>query len=140
MYNPDHPEADEQGFRKDIMKHLKDQKTTLIRYPGGNYVSGYRWTDGIGPRISARSVLIRPELSIQTIGIDEYANYAKKLGIESMLVVNLGTGTAEEAANEVEYCNMASNLLVERSRRKCGNERPRYKLWGLGNEMTAPGR
>ena len=123
------------------MKHLKDLKTTLIRYPGGNYVSGYRWTDGIGPKDKRPVRFDKAWRAIDTnqVGIDEYANYAKKLGIESMLVVNLGTGTAEEAANEVEYCNMASGTYWSDLRRKYGNEQPHgIKLWGLGNEMDGP--
>jgi len=141
MYNPEHPEANEQGFRKDIMRLLKELKTTLIRYPGGNYVSGYHWTDGIGPKEKRPVRFDKAWRAIDTnqVGIDEYANYMKELGVESMLAVNLGTGTAEEAANEVEYCNMESGTYWSDLRRKYGNEKPHgIKLWCLGNEMDGP--
>ena len=141
MYNPEHPKANEEGFREDIISLLKELKTTLIRYPGGNYVSGYNWLDGIGPKEERPIRFDKAWRAIDTnqVGIDEYANYMRNLGVESMLTVNLGTGTAEEAANEVEYCNMDSGTYWSDLRRKYGNQQPHgIKLWCLGNEMDGP--
>ena len=108
LYNPDHPTADKNGYRKDVMTLMKELGTTLIRFPGGNYVSGYNWVDGIGPKEKRPVRFDKAWRQIDTnqMGIDEYVDYNKLLGVENMLAVNLGTGTPEEAANEVEYCNM----------------------------------
>ena len=138
LYNPSHPQADERGFRKDVLDLLNDLGTTFIRYPGGNFVSGYHWKDGIGPkdkRIRKYDLAWEQEESNQ-VGIDEFCTLCRQLNIEPMLVVNLGTGTSEEAVEELEYCNYNGNTKWSAERRKNGYQSPHgVKLWGLGNEM-----
>ena len=138
LYNPDHPTADKNGYRKDVMTLMKELGTTLIRFPGGNYVSGYNWVDGIGPKEKRPVRFDKAWRQIDTnqMGIDEYVDYNKLLGVENMLAVNLGTGTPEEAANEVEYCNMKEGTYWSDLRKKYGHPEPHnIKLWCLGNEM-----
>ena len=122
LYNPSHPQADERGFRKDVLDLLNDLGTTFIRYPGGNFVSGYHWKDGIGPkdkRIRKYDLAWEQEESNQ-VGIDEFCTLCRQLNIEPMLVVNLGTGTSEEAVEELEYCNYNGNTKWSAERRKNG--------------------
>lgn len=141
IYNPDHPTADDQGFRGDVLALMRELRTTLIRYPGGNYVSNYHWIDGIGPR-DRRPVRFDKAwraVDRNRVGIDEYYDYCKRVGAEPMLAVNLGTGTPEEAADEVEYCNMPGGTTWSELRRQNGHDAPQdIKLWCLGNEMDGP--
>lgn len=141
IYEPGHPEADEQGFRKDVLQLVRELGVTLVRYPGGNFVSGYDWKDGIGPveRRPARLELAWNTVESNAVGTDEFADWAKKAGVEFMGVVNLGTGTPKEAGELVEYCNRPSGTYWSELRRKYGHEAPHaVKLWGLGNEMDGP--
>ena len=120
MYNPEHRSADDQGFRRDVMELFKELKTTFIRYPGGNFVSGYHWMDGIGPKKKRplRMNLAWNQEESNQIGIDEFYDYCKKLGVDYMLAVNMGTGTPEEAAMEVEYCNYEEGTQLSNLRKK----------------------
>ena len=104
LYNPNHPAADENGFRKDIIELMKELRTTLIRYPGGNFLSGYNWVDGIGPKADRPVRYDKAWLKTESnqIGIDEYYDYCRLLGVEPNLAVNLGTGSVESAADEVD--------------------------------------
>jgi alpha-N-arabinofuranosidase len=141
IYEPGHPTADEQGFRKDVIQLVRELNISIVRYPGGNFVSGYDWTDGIGPRESRprRLELAWQSIEPNIIGIDEFMDWAKKAHTEVMGVVNLGTGTPEEAGNLVEYCNFPSGTYWSDLRRKYGNNEPyNIKVWGLGNEMDGP--
>jgi alpha-N-arabinofuranosidase len=138
LYNPKHPEADEQGFRKDVIALMKDLHPAMIRYPGGNYVSSYHWVDGIGPRDKRPARYEKAWNWIETnqLGIDEYYDWVRKTGAEPMLAVNLGTGTPEEAADEIEYTNFEGGTYWSEFRKKNGHEKPQnIKLWCLGNEM-----
>lgn len=138
IYNPNHPEADEQGFRKDVLKLMRELNTTVIRYPGGNFVSGYHWMDGIGPKEMRPVRYEKAWKNIETnqMGIDEYTDWVKKIGSEPMLAVNLGTGTPEEASYEIEYTNMDGGTYFSDLRKKYGHEKPHgIKMWCLGNEM-----
>jgi alpha-N-arabinofuranosidase len=141
LYNPKHEKADEQGFRTDIMELLKELKTTFIRYPGGNFVSGYHWKDGVGPKEERprRYDLAWFQEESNQMGIDEFYDYSKKLGVDFMLAANMGTGTAEEAAEEVEYCNYNGNTTMANWRRENGHQEPyNIKMWCVGNEMDGP--
>ena len=138
IYDPNHPTADEQGFRKDVMDIMKDLKSTAIRYPGGNFVSNYHWMDGIGPKEKRPARYDKAWKRVETneMGINEYTDWVKKVGAEPMLAVNLGTGTPEEAAYEIEYTNVGGGTYFSELRKEHGYEKPHnIKLWCLGNEM-----
>lgn len=138
IYNPQHPAADEFGFRTDVIDQMRGLKTTAVRYPGGNYVSGYHWRDGIGPKeqrpMQENRAWRIPETN--AMGIEEYTNWVRRVGAKPMLAVNLGTGTPEEAADEVEYMNREGGTALSDLRKKYGHEKPYdIKMWCLGNEM-----
>ena len=107
VYDPSCPHADEEGFRRDVMEALRRLRMTAMRYPGGNFASGYHWMDGVGPREKRPTVRELAWQSIETnqFGTDEYIRLCRKMDWTPMLTVNLGTGTPEEASNWVEYCN-----------------------------------
>lgn len=141
IYEPGHDTADSQGFRKDVIELVKDLRVGLVRYPGGNFLSGYNWKDGIGPRESRPVRLDRAWHTIETnqIGIDEFADWAKKAGTEIMGAVNMGTGTPQDAADMVEYCNYPSGTAWSDLRIKNGHKEPHdIKYWCVGNEMDGP--
>jgi alpha-N-arabinofuranosidase len=141
IYEPDHPAADEAGFRKDVAGLVRELGVSLLRYPGGNFVSGYDWTDGIGPREHRPRRLDLAWRSIETnqVGTDEFLTWAKSLGVEPMLAVNLGTAGVKEAAALVEYCNLAEGTEWSDRRRANGAGKPYgVGLWCLGNEMDGP--
>ena len=99
IYEPDHPTADEQGFRQDVIDLVKELHVPIVRYPGGNFVSGYNWTDGIGPKDKRPTRLDYAWKSIETnqVGINEFADWCNKAGSQVMAAVNMGTGTEQEA-------------------------------------------
>jgi alpha-N-arabinofuranosidase len=141
IYEPGHPTADEQGFRKDVLELVKQLNVPIIRYPGGNFVSGYNWTDGIGPRPNRPKRLDLAWKSVETneIGIDEFFDWCQKAGSEVMEAVNLGTGTPADAGYLVEYCNHPSGTYWSDLRRQNGHPEPHnIKVWCLGNEMDGP--
>lgn len=141
IYEPGHPTADSQGFRKDVMNLIRELQVSYIRYPGGNYVSGFDWKDGIGP-VSERPR--RLDLAWHTIesnqfGIDEFVDWSRKSGTKIMGAVNMGTGTPKEAAQLVEYCNYTSGTYWSDLRVRNGHPQPHdIKLWCIGNEMDGP--
>jgi alpha-N-arabinofuranosidase len=141
IYEPDHPTADAEGFRSDVLELVKGLNIPLIRYPGGNFVSGYRWEDGIGPRESRKKRLDLAWFTIEpnAIGVNEFASWLNKTGSEMMLAVNLGTRGAQEAQELIEYCNYPSGTYWSDLRISHGHEQPYgFKLWCLGNEMDGP--
>ncbi len=141
VYDPQSTHADADGFRADVLDALRRLRFTVMRYPGGNFVSGYHWEDGIGPR-DQRSLRIEQAWHSKEpnqVGTGEFMSLCRKMGWEPMLAVNLGTGTAEEARNWVEYCNGATGTKY--GDRRAGNGHPEpygVKLWCLGNEMDGP--
>ena len=141
IYEPEHETADEKGFRQDVAELIKDMEVPIIRYPGGNFVSGYNWEDGVGDKAKRPHKL---ELAWQTIetnevGIDEFQQWAKDVNTEIMMAVNLGTRGADEARQLVEYCNADTPTYYANMRRSNGFEKPfGIKLWCLGNEMDGP--
>lgn len=138
IYEPGHTHADEHGFREDVAELIRDLAVTTVRYPGGNFVSGYNWRDGIGPKDQRPVRLDYAWLSKETnqFGIDEFATWSEKYGIRPMIAVNLGTGTPQEAGYFVEYCNVASGTQYSDLRIHHGRQQPYdFKLWCLGNEM-----
>ncbi|HNQ44593.1 MAG TPA: alpha-N-arabinofuranosidase, partial [Candidatus Cloacimonadota bacterium] len=106
VYDPDGAHADEDGFRIDVMDALRRLRMTAMRYPGGNFASGYHWLDGVGPREQRPTLreLAWQSLEPNRFGTDEYIKLCHKMGWTPMLTVNLGTGTSEEARSWVEYC------------------------------------
>lgn len=141
IYEPGHPAADEDGFRKDVMDVIRPLRVPIIRYPGGNFVSGYRWEDGIGPRSERPRVLELAARIIETneFGTDEFFKWASKMGTDVMMAVNLGTRGVEDAKNLVEYCNHPGGTYYSDLRKKYGSVKPYgVKTWCLGNEMDGP--
>jgi len=132
--------SDSDGFRKDVLAKMKELKTPVLRYPGGTVTKIYHWEDGIGPRAErpARRNLIWGGVEDNHFGTDEYIEYCREIGAEPYIVVNMGSGTAEEAANWVEYCNGTGNTYYANLRRKNGSDEPyNVKYWSLGNEEAA---
>lgn len=138
IYEPCHATADENGFREDVARLVRELNVPVVRYPGGNFVSGYNWEDGTGNKSKRPRKM---ELAWQTIetnevGIDEFQQWAKKVGSDIMMAVNLGTRGPDEARQLVEYCNAVTPTYYADMRRKNGFEEPfGIKLWCLGNEM-----
>src|SRR6201982_3375691 len=138
IYDPVSKLSDANGFRKDVMEEVRQMGVPIIRYPGGNFVSGYNWLDGVGPKESRPRVLDKAWNSINTnqFGTNEYMAWCKAVGALPLMGLNLGTGTAEEAAALVEYCNIDSGTKWSDLRRKHGYAQPyNVKNWCLGNEM-----
>ena len=141
VYDPTSKNADAEGCRSDVLEAMRRQKMTNMRYPGGNFASGYHWQDGVGPKDQRPTVRELAWQSIETnqFGTDEFLNLSKKMKWEPMLTVNLGTGTPEEARNWVEYCNSPAGSKYADMRVANGRSDPYgIKLWCLGNEMDGP--
>lgn len=141
IYEPGHPEADEQGFRRDVLSLVKRLNVPVVRYPGGNFVSGFRWEDSVGPREMRPKRLDLAWMTTETneVGIHEFADWAKKADTEIMYAVNLGTRDPDDARNVVEYLNHPSGSLYSDMRIKNGRRDPfGVKLFCLGNEMDGP--
>lgn len=141
IYDPQSKLSDTNGFRKDVLEEIRKLGVPIIRYPGGNFVSGYNWLDGIGPKANRPKVLDKAWNTINTneFGTDEFLAWCRLANTEPLLAVNLGTGTAEQAAALVEYCNIEKDTRWSDLRRKNGVAEP-YKVqhWCLGNEMDGP--
>jgi alpha-N-arabinofuranosidase len=133
--------SDANGFRKDVMEEIRQMGVPIIRYPGGNFVSGYNWLDGVGPKKDRPRVLDKAWNTIDTnqFGTNEFMAWSKIVGTRPLMGLNLGTGTAERAAALVEYCNVEKGTKWSELRRSHGIEQP-YKVehWCLGNEMDGP--
>src|SRR3954462_11602797 len=138
IYDPGSKLADASGFRKDLMDEIRKLGVPVIRYPGGNFVSGYDWLDGVGPKQDRPRILDKAWNSINTnqFGTNEYMAWCKEVGALPLMGLNLGTGTAEQAAALVEYCNVDKGTKWSELRRKHGYASPyNVKHWCLGNEM-----
>jgi alpha-N-arabinofuranosidase len=141
LYDPKSPHADANGFRKEYIQQIKDLKVSSVRWPGGNFVSGYHWEDGIGPK-DQRPVnldLSRSRQETNQMGTDEYAAFCHLVGAENFICINAGTGTIEDAAHWVEYCNAPAGTRYANLRVKYGHPEPyKVKYWALGNEPDGP--
>lgn len=141
IYEPEHPLADEMGFRKDVIELVKELHIPIIRYPGGNFVSGFRWEDSVGPKEKRPTRLDLAWSTTETneVGLQEFDGWLSKVNADMMLAVNLGTRGADAARNLVEYCNHEKGSYWSDLRRSHGKEKPYgIKTWCLGNEMDGP--
>jgi alpha-N-arabinofuranosidase len=141
IFEPGHPSADDRGFRSDVLALVRDLGPTIVRYPGGNFVSAYNWEDGVGP-VEERPV--RLDLAWRSresnrFGLNEFAAWCREADVDMMLAVNLGTRGVDAARNLVEYCNHPSGTYWSDLRRRHGAAEPHgVKVWCLGNEQDAP--
>lgn len=141
IYEPGSKFADANGFRTDVLKEIRDLGVPLVRYPGGNFVSGYHWLDGVGPKKDRPAVLDRAWNTLETnqFGTNEFITWARAVHTEPLFGLNFGTGTAEDAATLVEYCNWPKGTRWSDLRRAHGYEQPHnVKYWCVGNEMDGP--
>jgi alpha-N-arabinofuranosidase len=141
IYEPQHPTATPEGFRQDVLDLVRELDVPVVRYPGGNFVSGYNWEDGIGPRDQRPRRLELAWRSIETnqIGVDEFISWCRLANSAPMLAVNLGTQGMDAARNLVEYCNHPSGTYYSNLRQANGANQPHaVSLWCLGNEMDGP--
>ena len=141
IYDPGNKLSDANGFRTDVLKEIKQLRVPIIRYPGGNFVSGYNWLDGVGPKKDRPVVLDKAWNTLESnqFGTDEFMTWCKLVGTEPLMGLNLGTGTPEQAAALVEYCNVEKGTEWSNLRRKHGYAEPyNVKHWCLGNEMDGP--
>jgi alpha-N-arabinofuranosidase len=138
IYEPGSPLSDERGFRRDVLEAAGALRMPLLRWPGGNFVSGYHWLDGVGPRERRprKTELAWFSEESNQFGTDEFLEYCRVLGTEPYICVNMGTGTLDEAQAWVEYCNGTGDTHWANLRRANGHAEPyRVRYWGLGNEM-----
>ena len=141
IYEPGHKTADKQGFRQDVLALVRELGATIMRYPGGNFVSGYNWQDGIGPVAERPKRLDLAWFSTEpnTFGTNEFVDWCRVANVEPMFAVNLGTRGGDEARNMLEYCNHPGGTALSDLRRAHGWEKPHdIKFWCLGNEMDGP--
>ncbi|MBQ4085697.1 MAG: alpha-N-arabinofuranosidase [Clostridia bacterium] len=141
IYEPGHPSADENGFRKDVIKLVSDLGISVVRYPGGNFVSGFDWEDSVGPRENRPKRLDLAWFTTETneVGLHEFIDWCKASGTEPMYSINLGTRGVDAARSIVEYANHKGGSYYSDMRIKNGAKDPfNIKLWCLGNEMDGP--
>ncbi|WP_180687151.1 arabinosylfuranosidase ArfA [Streptomyces gossypiisoli] len=141
LYEPDHPSANDEGFRMDVVELVRELGTRTVRYPGGNFVSGFRWEDSVGPRDKrpVRRDLAWHSLESNQVGLDEFARWLKLTDSELMLAVNLGTRGIQPALDLLEYANHPSGTALSDLRVANGMPDPHdVRMWCLGNEMDGP--
>jgi len=136
IYEPGHESADADGFRGDVAELVRELGTPVLRYPGGNFVSGYTWEDGIGPRENRPTRLDLAWRSLETnqVGVDEFATWTRGVGSAPIMAVNLGTRGVDAARNLLEYTNHPGGTDWSDRRIANGARDPfAIKLWCLGN-------
>lgn len=141
IYQPGHPGADEDGFRKDVLELVRELDVPIVRYPGGNFVSNFYWEDSVGPRGDRKKRLDLAWRTLETneFGINEFTKWCKKANSEVMMAVNLGTRTTADALNLLEYCNLDTDTHYANLRKQHGDLKPYgIKTWCMGNEMDGP--
>ncbi len=141
IYEPSHETVDKNGFRGDVAELVKKIDVPIVRYPGGNFVSGYNWEDGIGDKSKRprKQELAWRSIETNDVGIDEFQEWAKLVNTEINMAVNLGTRGPSDAQNLLEYCNSDRDTYYANLRRQNGFEKPfKIKTWCLGNEMDGP--
>ncbi|MFN2284664.1 MAG: alpha-N-arabinofuranosidase, partial [Anaerolineae bacterium] len=141
IYDPASPHADERGLRQDVIAALRDQGYTVVRYPGGNFLSGYNWLDGVGPKEQRprRRNLAWQSIETNQFGTNEFIEFCDAIDAAPMLSVNMGTGDIQSAANLVEYCNAPTGTYWADLRASHGYPQPHdVRYWCVGNEMDGP--
>jgi alpha-L-arabinofuranosidase len=141
IYDPGSPLSDERGFRLDVLDAVRRLRPSIVRYPGGNFVSGYRWLDGVGPREQrpTRRDLAWHVLESNHFGTNEFIEWCRAVNTEPYMVVNCGDGDMREARDWVEYCNSAEPTAMAKLRQSHGYDAPHgVKIWGIGNEVDGP--
>ena len=141
IYDPESPLVDERGFRQDVMEALRDQSYTVIRYPGGNFLSGYNWLDGVGPKAQRprRRELAWQSVETNQFGANEFMEFCAAIDAAPMLGVNMGTGDIQSASDLVEYCNAPAGTYWSDLRISHGFRDPHnVRYWCVGNEMDGP--
>lgn len=140
IYEENSPLSDARGFRKDVLEKVKELAPTLLRFPGGTVVKTFHWEDGVGPKDQrkAKKNLIWGGINTYHFGTCEFIEYCREVNCEPVLVVNISTGTPDEAANWVEYCNGTGDTYYANLRRSHGYAEPfNVRYWALGNEEAA---
>ena len=135
------PLSDADGYRKDVADAVRALGVSILRWPGGNFVSGYNWKDGIGPKDKrpVRAELAWHALETNRFGTDEFLRYAERIGAAPYICINLGLGTIDDARHWVEYTNEARRTFWADERRKNGHAAPwKVTYWALGNEIDGP--
>jgi alpha-N-arabinofuranosidase len=141
VYEPGSPLSDSDGFRKDVLDAVKGLNVSVLRWPGGNFVSGYNWEDGIGPKDKrpVRRDDAWGALESNQFGTDDFLRYCERTGAVPYICINAGLGTVEQARHWVEYCNEPAHTHYADLRRANGRDQPwNVKIWGLGNEIDGP--
>src|SRR5215813_2855742 len=141
IYEEGSPLSDANGYRQDVMEAVKQLNVSILRWPGGNFASGYNWTDGIGPKDQrpTRIDLAWNDLESNRFGTDEFLRYCELLQTEPYIRINAGLGSVADARHWVEYCNESRHTYWADQRRKNGREEPyKVKYWALGNEIDGP--
>ncbi|HWM74176.1 MAG TPA: alpha-N-arabinofuranosidase [Nocardioides sp.] len=141
LYEPDHPTADDRGYRRDVLDLVRELGPTVVRYPGGNFVSGYRWEDGVGPLSDRprRLDLAWRAIEPNEFGVNEFMTWCATADVEPMMAVNLGTRGVADAVELLEYCNHSEGTRLSDLRRSHGAKEPHdVRLWCLGNELDGP--
>ncbi len=141
IFEPGSPLADERGLRTDVLAALQRLRMPVMRYPGGNFVSGYRWRDGVGPleERPTRMELAWHDLEPNSFGTNEFVDFCRALGSAPYLAVNAGDGDMREARDWLEYCNGSKDTAFVKLRKQHGYEAPHgVKYWGIGNEVDGP--
>jgi alpha-N-arabinofuranosidase len=141
IYEPGHPEADQDGLRTDVIQLTRELGVSAVRYPGGNFVSGHRWEDGVGPRADRPATLDLAWRTVEpnTFGLNEFMAWARRVGIDPIMAVNLGTRGVQDACNLLEYANFPGGTHYSDLRIAHGVREPHHiRTWCLGNEMDGP--
>ena len=141
IYEPGSPFADEDGYRQDVIELVKELGITIVRYPGGNFLSGYDWRDGVGPKENRPQRLDLAWHSLETnqFGLDEFMKWTEKSDVQPMMAINVGSAGLKEALELLEYTNVDAESKWAQYRVENGRQNPYdIKVWCLGNEMDGP--
>lgn len=138
LYDEGSPLSDSEGYRLDVLKACQNLAPPILRWPGGNFVSGYHWQDGIGPRDERPRKFDLAWFAEESnrFGTDEFLGLCRRLNAQPYICANSGSGAIDEASSWVEYCNGWTDTHYADLRRRGGNRVPyNVPYWGLGNEV-----